>query len=410
MEKKPFEGINIIDLGHAGVGSFIVKFLGQYGPTMVRVESSQHPDSARTRVPFAPTYPQGEWPGLERSFQFASAHPFPEYGMTLDLKKSKAVEIFKKLVKWCDVIIENFAPGQMEKWGLGYDELKIIKPDIILLSSSGYGQTGPLSRLAAFGQQLTAIAGMDEIAGWPDRQPVPLGTYYTDVLAPMYGAAAVITALDYRRRTGKGQHIDHCQIESAIGYLAPLILDYSANKRINERTGNQIAHAAPHGVFRCKGDDRWVAIAVFTDKEWKRFCEIIENPDWTKSARFSTSGSRVENRDELDNLVNEWTINYTPEQVMEKLQAAGVAAGKVSDGKDLYEDNHLNAINHFRELDHPYIGRQWLYHPSAFTLSEAQVNIAAPVLLGEHTEYVATKIVGLSDKEFVQLMQEGVFE
>ena len=206
--QKPFTRIHMIDLGHAGVGSFIAKFLGHYGPTTIRVESAEHPDSARTRTPFAPNFSKGQSPGLERAYQFCHSHSFPEWGMLLNFKKPKATEVFKKLVAWSDVIVENFSPGQMEKWGLGYLELVKVKPDLIMLSSTGFGQTGPLSGVAAFGQQLSAVAGVHELAGWPDRSPVPLGSYYSDMLAPMYGTAAIIAALDYRRRTGKGQYID----------------------------------------------------------------------------------------------------------------------------------------------------------------------------------------------------------
>ncbi len=410
MTKNPFEGIHLIDLARAGVGTFIVKFLAQHGTTTVRVESGRFSDPVRSSLPFAPTFEKGEKPGLERSFLFSHGHPFPEYGMMLDFSKPKAIEVFKRLVSWADVLVENFAPGQMKKFGIDYEHLKKIKPDLIMLSSSGYGQTGPMSGLGAFGQQLSAIAGMDELAAWPDRSGVPLGTYYTDVLAPMYGVSAIVAALDYRRRTGKGQYIDHCQAESGMAYLAPLFLEYSANKRLLKRTGNQLDYAAPHGVYQCKGDDRWVAIAVFTDEEWESFCYAIGDPAWTKDPKFSSLGNRVKNADELDKLVNEWTLNFSAPQVMERLQAAGVAAGQVSDGKDLSEDPQLNAREFYREMDHPYIGKHRHYHPPAYKLSEAEPVMGTPVLLGEHTEYVATQILGMSDEEFVQLMVEGVFE
>jgi benzylsuccinate CoA-transferase BbsF subunit len=409
-KKRPFEDVHIINLAWSGVGNFIVRWFAQYGAMTIRVESANRSDPIRSAQPYAPTYTPGEPPGLERGFLFSQGHPFREYGLALDFNKPKAIELFKKLVPWADVVVETFSPGQMKKWGLAYDDLKEIKPDIIMLSSSGYGQTGPISRLAAFGFQLSAVAGMYEITGWPDRPSVPIGSYYTDVLSPMAGAVAIATALDYRRRTGQGQHIDHCHTESAINYIAPLILDYDANQRLLERNGNKLPYAAPHGVYRCKGDDRWVAIAVFTDEEWESFCRVIGNPDWTRDARFGTLGDRVRNSDELDALVNEWTVRFTAEQVMERLQAAGVAAGLVADGKDLAEDPQLNYYGYFQERDHPYVGRHRHYHPPTFTLSEADPEVTAPVLIGEHTEYIATKILGLSDEEFVQLLQEGVFE
>ena len=189
-----------------------------------------------------------------------------------------------------------------------------------------------------------------------------------------------------------------------------MVLDYSANQRLISRNGNQVSYAAPHGVYRCKGEDRWVAIAVFTDEEWNSFCQTIGNPDWVKDAKFATLSSRVKYNEELNTRISEWTVNFTAEEVMEKLQAANVAAGKVSDGRDLFEDPQLNALEQFQEADHPYIGKRKIYHPCSFTLSEARADVTAPVILGAHTEYVATKIIGLSDTEFVQLMEEGVFE
>ncbi len=410
MGKRPFEDIRVISLAWSGVGNFIAGWLGQYGATIVRVESAKRPDPIRLAPPYARTYPAGETPGLERSFYFSQGHSFPEMSMALDLGKPRAVDVFKKLVAWADVVIEAFTPGQMAKWGLGYEDLAKIKPDIIMFSTSGYGQTGPLAQFASFGQMTSATAGIYELAGWPDRPPVPLGGFYTDVLSPAYGGVALIAALDYRRRTGKGQHIDHCQSEATIYYLAPLVLDYSANGRLLERKGNEVAWAAPHGVYPCRGDDRWVAIAVSTDQQWESFCEAIGRPGWTADERFRTLGGRVAGSDDLDRLVGEWTRGFSPEQVMERMQARGVPAASVSDGKDLSEDPQLNANHYYVERDHPYLGTHRHYHPSTFTLSEASAEVTAPVLLGQHTEYVATKIIGLTDDEFVELLQERVFE
>jgi benzylsuccinate CoA-transferase BbsF subunit len=230
------------------------------------------------------------------------------------------------------------------------------------------------------------------------------------MVAEMYGAAALVAALDHRRRTGRGQCIDHSQIEATINFLAPLILDYSANGKLIERNGNKVDYAAPHGTYRCKGEDRWVAIAVFTEDEWDAFREVIGYPKWSREERFSTLGNRINNNEELDTLVSEWTAGFTPEQVMEMMQVKGVAAGVVSNAKDQAEDPQLKEYDYFQELDHPYLGKLGFYHPQNFVLSDAVPVLKAPVLLGEHTEYVATEIIGMSDEEFVQLVGEGVFE
>ncbi len=407
-KKRPFEGIKVLDMGWAGVPVWVHGTLGTYGATSVRVESSIRPDPMRTGPLRIQT--QGDSGRLENSAYYAQSHGFPEYGMLLNLNKPKALDVLKRLIAWADVLIEGFTGHQMEKWGLGYDDLKKIKPDIIMFRATGFGQTGPMSKVSGFGMTLSAMSGVYELFGWPDRPSVPPSTYYSDMLATMHGTVALLSALDQQRRTGRGQCIDLSQVEASIHYLAPLILDYSANGRLLERTGNRVEYAAPHGTYQCKGDDRWVAIAVFTDEEWHSFCKIIGSPAWTKDAKFSTLGNRVKNSDELDKRVNEWTINFTAEQVMAMMQAGGIGAGRLADAKDQAEDPQLKEYNYFKQLDHPYLGNLHYYHPQNFTLSEATPEFRAPVLLGEHTEYVATEILGMSDEEFVQLMQEGVFE
>jgi crotonobetainyl-CoA:carnitine CoA-transferase CaiB-like acyl-CoA transferase len=411
MEKRPFEGVHVIDMSWAGVGAFVAGTLAQFGATTVRVESGLRPDPMRAAPPLgAPIDGSPETGGLERSGYFSQFHPYPAYDLLLNLNKPKAVDVLKRLVPWADILIECFTGRQMEKWGLGYDDLRKIKPDIIMFRTCGFGQTGPLSKVAGFGTTLSAMSGLYELTGWPDRPSVPPSNYYSDMLSAMQGTLALLAALDNRRRTGKGQCIDHSQVEASVSFLTPLVLDYSAHKRLIKRAGNKVDYAAPHGTYRCKGEDRWVAIAVCTDEEWESFCGIVGNPPWTKDERFSTLENRLRNSDDLDRLVNIWTMNLTAEEVMTMLQAGGVGAGLVEDAKDQTEDPQLSAYNYFQEMDHPYLGTRRYYHPQNFVLSEAVAEVKAPVLLGEHTEYVATQIVGMADKEFIELLQEGVFE
>jgi len=192
--------------------------------------------------------------------------------------------------------------------------------------------------------------------------------------------------------------------------VTPLILDYQVNGRELALKGNKCDYAAPHGVYRCRGDDRWVAIAVITDEEWQSFGQVLGNPDWAKDPRFATEAGRVENSDELDRLVEEWTINFTPEQVMTMLQEAGVGAGVVSSAKDLDEDPQLNHYNFYREFDHPYMGKLRYYHPAGIKLSAAEAEVRRPVLIGEHTDYVCTEILGMPQDEIDRLRQKGVFD
>jgi benzylsuccinate CoA-transferase BbsF subunit len=226
----------------------------------------------------------------------------------------------------------------------------------------------------------------------------------------MYASLAIMAALDYKRRTGKGQYIDHAQIEAGLNYMTPLILDYQVNRRELALKGNKSDRAAPHGIYRCKGNDRWAAIAVTSDDEWQSFVKAIGSPPWTKAGKYATMTSRIKYSDELDNLVESWTVNYPPEAVEELLQKAGVGAGVAASPKDIDEDPQMNYYNFYREFDHPYMGKRRYYHPAGIKLSNAPAAMQRPVLLGEHNEYICTEILGMSQAEYEGLKQKGIFE
>lgn len=405
MARRPFEGIKILDFTWMGVGPFSINHLIYYGATAIKVESAMRPDAVRHATPY-----KDGIPGLERSYYFAFTQTVKRYDITLNLNHPKGIELVRRLIAWADIVAESFTAGTMEKWGLGYEDLKKIKPDIIMFRSCMHGQTGPLAKHPGHGFVLTALSGLDAITGWPDRPPSALYGAFTDFVAPLFNAVCLIAALDYRRRTGKGQYLDLSQHEESLHCLGPLILDYVVNQREPSTKGNRLDYAAPHGIYRCKGDERWCAIAVFTDDEWMSFCKVIGDPAWTKDPKFATLLSRKQNEDELDRLVEAWTSKHSPEEVMTLMQAAGVSAGLVANIKDMTEDPQLKHYHCFQELDHPEMGKLSFYHPPGFTLSEASYERARPPLLGEHNEYVYTKILGIPDEEFVQLMQEGVFD
>jgi benzylsuccinate CoA-transferase BbsF subunit len=408
--KKPFEGIKLIQLCWAGVGVYTCNYLSHYGATTIRVETSTRPDPVRLFAPFAPTNKPGEPVGLERSAFFSITHTAPEMGISLNFKHPEAIEIFRKLVAWADVVAEGFPAGVMDKLGLDYEGLRKVNPQIIMFRTCGYGHTGPMADQPGFGSILTAVTMMDNIVGYPDRSPVPPSTYYTDQLSPMYASLAIMAALDYRRRTGKGQYIDHSQIETGLNYMTPLILDYQVNHREFKLKGNKSDYAAPHGIYRCKGEDRWVAIAVTNEAEWQSFVKAIGSPRWTQSKKYATSAERLKYSDELDRLVESWTINYPPEAVEELLQKAGVGAGTVANAKDIDEDPQMNYYNFYRQMEHPYMGKLRYYHPAPITLSAAETAVQRPVLLGEHTDHICREILGMSQGEIDNLRQKGVFE
>jgi benzylsuccinate CoA-transferase BbsF subunit len=271
------------------------------------------------------------------------------------------------------------------------------------------GRSGPHSLHRGLGHQLTALSGLCQITGWPDREPPWIGAY-TDFVAPLFNALAVLAALDYRRRTGKGQYFDVSQYENGVHFLAPLVLDYVANGRTAGREGNHHAEAAPHGAYRCLGVDRWCAIAVFSDEEWASFARTIGNPAWTADGRFATLTARKDNEEELDRLVEEWTCARTAEEVMRLMQAAAVAAGVLQTGQDILDnDPQLRHRHSFWELEHPEVGVQRAQGPP-FLLSKAPCRMSRAPMLGEHGGYVLKELLGMSDEEVAGLVIGGVVQ
>jgi benzylsuccinate CoA-transferase BbsF subunit len=318
------------------------------------------------------------------------------------------MEVVKKLVAWADIVVESFATGTVEKMGLDYDHLKKMKPDIIMLRTCMHGHTGPLARQHGQGYILTGLSGMDAITGFPGSPAGGLYGPFTDHIAPLFNSMTLIAALDYRRRTGKGIYIDQSQHESILQWVTPLILNWTVNHKEPQTNGNRLSYAAPHGVYRCQGDDRWCAIAVLNDKMWESFCRVIGDPALASNEDFDTLIKRKKNEDALDKIVEEWTARHTSDEVMEMLQKAGVAAGKVSNAKDQAEDPQLKHYQFFNRLEHPVAGALSFYHGPLFRLSKLPFEIARPPMVGEHNEYVYTKLLGLSDEEFVQLITDEV--
>ncbi len=418
MAKRPFEGLKVLDFTWGGVGPFQANFLAYYGAMVVRIESASRPDITRQggnmnpqlMEQFAAELKTDPRKRLEFGPTFAVTHPVKKYGISLNLNNPQAIEIFKKLARWADVLVESFTTGTLEKWGLGYEELKKINPRLIMHRTAGYGHTGSMAGQPGYGQTVTSLTGFYTITGWPDRPPVPISSFYTDHLSPLFGGLALLTAIDYQQRTGQGQCIDQSQIETGINYLSPLILDYSANGRELKLRGNSSPCAAPHGAYRCRGEDRWVAITVQTDKEWEGFCEVVGSPDWTKDARFATIGGRIDNSDELDKYVNAWTSQHTAAQVMTMMQQKGVAAGIIATAEDSEKDPQLAVYDFFHEIEHPYLGKQKFFHPPGFTLSDTAAELHRPVFLGEHTEYICTEVLGIPAADFKRMAKEGVFD
>lgn len=404
QNENALKGLKVLDFSRVIAGPVTTRLLGSHGATVVRVESMASIDIMRVYIPMAKGVP-----GINRCGGF-DAYNSDKYSLALNLRKPRGIEIAKRLVAWADIVIENFTPGVMERMGLGYDELKKVKPDSIMVSMSMQGQVGPHADQPGFGTELASLAGITYLIGWPDRSPAGTGLPYTDFIVPWLSIAAIIAALEYRDRTGRGQHTDISQLESGSLFLSPAVMDYLSNGRVESANGNRSTYAVPHGAYRCKGDDRWCAIGVFSDAEWRAFCAAIGNPAWASEEKFATFARRKENEDELDKLVEEWTCQYSDEEVMHRMQAAGIAAGLVADATDRSLDPQLRYRSHFVTLDHPEIGLHDYEAPSwRLSATPGELRMPSPCL-GEHNEYVCKEILGMPDDEFVQLLNDGVLE
>ncbi|MFC1953946.1 CaiB/BaiF CoA transferase family protein [Chloroflexota bacterium] len=402
MNKQALEGVKVLDFSWAIAGPMMTKYLADYGATVVKVESREHPDFLRTSGPF-----KDGIAGPDRTGYFAFFN-VNKYSMLLKLDHPKGLKVAKKLVSWADIVVENFVPGTLAKLGLDYEQIRKIKPDIIMISSSGQGQTGPAAGVPIGGNWLVALSGFSWSSGWADRDAVQPFGVYNDFVAPRYGVVAILAALRYKRRTGKGQYIDLSQLEAGIEFLATSMLDYTVNGREGNRVGNASPYAAPHGVYPCL-ENRWCAISVGSDEEWQAFCYVIGNPPWSEEPKFTTLLNRKQNEDELNRLISDWTKNFAPEKIMTLMQEAGVPAGVVQSTRDLCEDPQLKSRNHFWTLDHKVIGK-YAHLGEAAVLSQttAQPRMPSPCL-GEHTEYICKQFVKMSDAEFVELLNEDIF-
>lgn len=405
MERKwVFEGIKVVDFTQGATGGLATKYLADNGATVVHIESRVRPDVNRVVGPFKDNVPSPDTCALFPSWSTS------KLGITLNLNHPEAKDILWKLIMWGDLLVESFSPGVMKNWGFDYENVKKKRPDIIYTSSCQMGQYGPWAHFRGYGTHGAFFAGFPTLLGWPDRPPSWFYVPHNDWISFRTLAVAIIAALAYRRKTGKGQYIDQAQMEAAAHELAPVLMDYTVNGRIQERDGNRYPGAAPHGAYPCRGEDRWVTIAVTTDEEWKAFCKVIGEPAWVRNLKFTTLLARKENEDELNQLVAEWTIHFSSEEVMTWMQTAGVPAGVVENSEDLFNDPQLQYRGHWVTLDHPRIGPH-SFDAAAFKLSKTpmQLRWAGPTL-GQHNEYVYKEILGMSDEEIANHLIKGVFE
>jgi benzylsuccinate CoA-transferase BbsF subunit len=401
----PLRGVRVVDFTWQGAGPFTTKALADHGAEVIRVESSKRLDGLRSMGP----YPGGV-KGPERSGYFANRNS-NKRDLVLNLKHPAARDLALRLIAQSDVVANNFGPGTMESLRLAYDDVRAVRPDVIYLAMSVNGSSGPERDEVGYGLTVSARTALHYLCGLPDRLPVGTGTNYPDhVAAPCHATFAVLAALRHRRRTGQGQLIDLSQAETMISLLGPAVLDCSANGRVPLRQGNRDAAAAPSGVYPCAGDDRWLALSVFTDDQWRALAAELDAPEWTTDPRFATLVARHQHHDTLDAAIAERTRPREPYALMAALLARGVPAGVMQTAEDLVErDPQLRARGHFARLDHSEMGPS-LYDAPPFRLQgvgEPIMRTPAP-LVGQHTREVCQEHLGLADDEIDRLIADGV--
>jgi benzylsuccinate CoA-transferase BbsF subunit len=397
--KLPLEGIRVADFTWVWAGPFCTLQLAHLGAEVIRIESATRPCVTR----LLPPWPDSQ-PGLNRSGYF-NQYNQGKRSLALNLKQPEALEVAKKIIIKSDIVTENFAGGVMDRLGLGYEALKQIKSDVIMISLSGYGATGPEKEYISYGPAQVPMSGLSSLTGYKGWRPMHVGISYGDPNGGLHGAFAVMCALMYRARTGKGQYIDMSQWETSTAMVAEGLLDYRMNGTQPGRDGNRDPRMAPHGVFRCAGQDQWVSIAARDEQEWHRLCAAIGQPALATDPRFATLGDRKRNEDELEALITSWSSTRSPYGVTQELQAAGIPSAPSMSNKDLSTDPHLNSRSIFVYLEHSEVGtKQHVGIPWQLSKTPLTVRKSAP-LLGEDTAYVLREILGYSAEEIAALKE-----
>ncbi len=415
MVRFPLEDIRVIDFTWVLAGSHATRLLADLGAQVIKVESKAKLDGWRIGYGMlreGVTSPVEEGSGI---FQQENRN---KIGLCLNVTVPRGREVFERLVKISDVVTANLSPRGFVKMGLEWEKLREINPRIIVVSMPGLGNWGPHSGFITFGPNLQALSGMTGLTGYPGQEPVGVGTPWADYLAGMTMATAILAALEYRQKSGKGQFIDISQQEACTSVLGSYLLDWEANKKMRENQGNHhpAGGAAPHNCYKCKGEDRWCVISVASDKEWESFCDVLGNPDWTKDTRFATALSRIHNQEELDKLVEAWTVNYSPEEVTQMMQRAGVSAGIVQNIKDIIEhDTHLRERGFLVDLKLPHPERkpQSVILPGVVTKfagTELTIRHPAPGRLGEDNVRLLKETLGMTEEEIARATADGAFE
>ena len=401
--RLPLEGIRVANFGWVWAGPVVGQTLGFLGAEVYKIESRARIDLSRTLLPFAE--------GVRDPDRSLSNHACwaGNGSVTLNLSKPKARELALEIVSRSDVVIENFGPGVIEKLDLGYNRLRQARPNLVMLSMPAAGLFGPLKDIRTYGLSVTSITALDSITGYAGGPPVPVENAFADPLNGILGAFAVLAALRHRDRTGEGQHIDYSQQEAMMQLVGPAFMDYALNGRVAGPIGNRhpLGRAAPHGVFPCAGDDRWISIAVFDDRQWQALVREMGEPEWALADDLSSLGGRLASIEEVHSQVAEWTRGFDDRELADRLQVAGVPAAPVLCIADLLDDPHYRARGTFVEVTHPIGFRETIYGAYVKT-SRTQPRVEPGPTLGRDNDHVFLELLGMDKQEYRRLIDEQV--
>ena len=403
MFQDALKGIRIADFSWVWAGPYATSLLSYMGAEVIKIESHGRIDQTRKG-----SIMNGDnFSGYDSSPTFNNAN-LNKQGVTLDITKPEGAALAKKIVEKCDIVVANMRPGKMAKLGLGYEDMKAVKPDIIMLESSGFGATGPYKGFAGFAPIFASFGGLAYLTGYEDGTPNVMSGVQ-DMRAGTISAFILLAALLHKKRTGEGQYIDLPSSECLSVLVGPELMEYTMNGRSPFRHGNEDAIMAPHQVYRCKGDDKWVSIAVATDEEWKALCGAMGNPEWAMDEeKYGNAYSRWQNRKELDGHMTEWTKQYTHYEVMELLQSVGVAAMPSFNAEEILKDPQTRERELFTTVNYPALGEQVVMKP-AWRFSETPARIRkAGSLLGEDNDDVFGNLLGMSKEEIRKLEEAQI--
>ena len=384
-----------------------IKLLALMGAQVIRVESCIRLEGYRT-ISLYENNPEGEYWNRGANFYEQNTN---KMGLTLDLTKTRGLEVLRQLIGISDVFAENFTPRVIKNFHLEYEELRQLKPDIIMVSSTGYGYSGPWANFGAIGFSTEAAGGLAHTTGYEGGPPTLPEIPYADYIAAEHTAFGIMAALMYRARTGKGQFIDLSQAETVSSTIPEALMDYTVNRRIRERMGNRDLVMTPHGCYRCRGDDKWIAIAIASETQWNALGEVLDATALSRDARFIDAQSRRDHSDELDPLIDQATRSWDAYELMTALQGRGVPAGAVLNGKELLLDPHMQARKFYPNIPHhastgipplPYGRGPW-------RMSETAGATPRPApLMGEHNRFVLSQLLGNGKADVYALEQESV--